>query len=56
MYQYTLQADDPANCGKGKTIRDAMNELPLLADFNTDAQDRGLQYDRCDQPRRGLRA
>ncbi|MBP7766533.1 MAG: multidrug efflux RND transporter permease subunit [Syntrophaceae bacterium] len=44
MYQYTLQADDLGELRQWeKRIRDAMNELPQLADVNTDEQDRGLQ-------------
>jgi multidrug efflux pump len=44
MYQYTLQADDLNELRLWeKRIRDAMSELPELADVNTDEQDRGLQ-------------
>ena len=44
MYQYTLQADDLTELRTWeKRIREVMNDLPLLADVNTDEQDRGLQ-------------
>ena len=44
MYQYTIQADDLAELRMWeKRIRDAMSEIPELADVNTDEQDRGLQ-------------
>jgi len=44
MYQYTLQADDLSELRLWeKQIRDALSDLPQLADVNTDEQDRGLQ-------------
>jgi len=43
-YQYTLQADDLAELREWEPrIRAAMNNLPELADVNTDSQDKGLQ-------------
>jgi multidrug efflux pump len=42
QYQYTLQADDLANCGEWEPrIRQALMQLPQLGDVNTDSQDKG---------------
>jgi multidrug efflux pump len=44
QYQYTLQADDLDVLREWEPrIRQAMSQLPQLADVNTDAEDRGLQ-------------
>jgi multidrug efflux pump len=44
QYQYTLQADDLNELRAWEPkIRQALSELPELADVNTDAQDKGLQ-------------
>ncbi|MEN6621889.1 MAG: multidrug efflux RND transporter permease subunit [Smithella sp.] len=44
MYQYTLQAEDLNELRFWeKRLRKAFNDLPQLADVNTDEQDRGLQ-------------
>jgi len=44
QYQYTLQADDLADLRAWEPkIRAALNDLPELADVNTDQQDKGLQ-------------
>jgi multidrug efflux pump len=44
QYQFTLQADDLAELRKWEPdIRRAVSTLPLLADVNTDSQDKGLQ-------------
>jgi multidrug efflux pump len=44
QYQFTLQADDLADLRAWEPkIRQAMSELPELADVNTDQQDKGLQ-------------
>jgi multidrug efflux pump len=44
QYQFTLQADDLADLRTWEPrIREAMSELPELADVNTDQQDKGLQ-------------
>jgi len=44
QYQYTLQADDLADLRTWELkIRNALNDLPELADVNTDTQDKGLQ-------------
>jgi multidrug efflux pump len=44
MYQYTIQAEDLTELRLWeKRLRDALNEIPQLADVNTDEQDRGLQ-------------
>jgi multidrug efflux pump len=58
-YQYTLQAEDLAELRIWeKRIKDAFNELPELADVNTDEQDRGLQtsvnFDRNTASRMGI--
>jgi multidrug efflux pump len=58
-YQYTLQAEDLAELRIWeKRIKDAFNELPELADVNTDEQDRGLQtsvtFDRDTASRMGI--
>jgi multidrug efflux pump len=58
-YQYTLQAEDLAQLRIWeKRIKDAFNELPELADVNTDEQDRGLQtsvtFDRDTASRMGI--
>jgi multidrug efflux pump len=43
-YQYTLQADDLNDLRTWEPrIRQAMSQLPQLADVNTDQQDKGLQ-------------
>src|SRR6202140_3073866 len=44
QYQYTLQADTITDLRAWEPrVRRMMNSLPLLADVNTDAQDKGLQ-------------
>jgi multidrug efflux pump len=44
QYQYTLQADDVESLRTwGPRVRNAMAQLPELADVNTDQQDKGLQ-------------
>src|SRR5262249_51398543 len=44
QYQFTLQADDLAELRAWEPkIRQALSELPELADVNTDTQDKGLQ-------------
>ena len=44
QYQYTLQADDLNELRAWEPrIRQALSELPELADVNTDQQDKGLQ-------------
>jgi multidrug efflux pump len=44
QYQFTLQADDLAELRLWEPkIRTALNDLPELADVNTDQQDKGLQ-------------
>jgi multidrug efflux pump len=44
QYQYTLQGDDLEELRAWEPkVRQAMSELPELADVNTDAQDRGIQ-------------
>ncbi|OYT98061.1 MAG: multidrug transporter subunit MdtC [Burkholderiales bacterium PBB1] len=44
QYQYTLQADDVDSLRTwGPRVRNAMSQLPELADVNTDQQDKGLQ-------------
>ena len=44
QYQYTLQADDLAELRAWEPrIRQALMQLPQLADVNTDSQDKGLQ-------------
>jgi multidrug efflux pump len=44
QYQYTLQADDLAELRAWEPrIRQALIQLPQLADVNTDSQDKGLQ-------------
>jgi len=44
QYQYTLQADTITDLRAWEPrVRRMMNALPLLADVNTDAQDKGLQ-------------
>ncbi len=44
QYQYTLQADDVESLRTwGPRVRNAMSQLPELADVNTDQQDKGLQ-------------
>jgi multidrug efflux pump len=44
QYQYTLQADDLAELRAWEPrIRQALTQLPQLADVNTDSQDKGLQ-------------
>ncbi len=44
QYQYTLQADDLAELRAWEPkIRAALSNLPVLADVNTDTQDKGLQ-------------
>ncbi len=44
QYQYTLQADDLAELRAWEPrIRQALTQLPQLADVNTDSQDKGIQ-------------
>ncbi len=44
QYQYTLQADDLAALRTWEPrVRQALSQLPQLADVNTDQQDKGLQ-------------
>jgi len=44
QYQYTLSADDLAELRAWEPkIRNALSQLPELADVNTDTQDKGLQ-------------
>jgi len=44
QYQYTLQADDLAELRSWEPrIRQALMQLPELADVNTDSQDKGIQ-------------
>jgi multidrug efflux pump len=44
QYQYTLQADDLAELRTWEPrIRQALMQLPQLADVNTDSQDKGIQ-------------
>ena len=44
QYQFTLQADDLAELRAWEPkIRAALSNLPVLADVNTDTQDKGLQ-------------
>jgi multidrug efflux pump len=44
QYQYTLQADDLTELRAWEPrIRQALTQLPQLADVNTDSQDKGLQ-------------
>ena len=44
QYQFTLQADDLAELRAWEPkIRQAMSDLPTLADVNTDQQDKGVQ-------------
>ncbi len=44
QYQYTLQADTITDLRAWEPrVRRMMNSLPMLADVNTDAQDKGLQ-------------
>jgi multidrug efflux pump len=44
QYQYTLSADDLAELRSWEPkIRNALSQLPELADVNTDTQDKGLQ-------------
>ncbi|HZF23754.1 MAG TPA: efflux RND transporter permease subunit, partial [Burkholderiales bacterium] len=44
QYQYTLQADDLTELRAWEPrIRQALTELPQLADVNTDSQDKGIQ-------------
>jgi len=44
QYQYTLRADDLAELRSWEPrVREAMSQLPELADVNTDQQDKGLQ-------------
>ncbi len=44
QYQYTLQADDLAELRAWEPrVRQALAQLPQLADVNTDQQDKGLQ-------------
>ncbi len=59
MYQYTLQAEDLNELRLWeKRLKDAFNDLPQLADVNTDEQDRGLQtfvnFDRDTASRLGI--
>jgi multidrug efflux pump len=44
QYQYTLQADDLESLREWEPrVRNALSQLPELADVNTDQQDKGLQ-------------
>jgi multidrug efflux pump len=44
QYQYTLRADDLAELRTWEPrVREALSQLPELADVNTDQQDKGLQ-------------
>jgi multidrug efflux pump len=44
QYQYTMQADSTADLRAWEPrVRNMMNGIPILADVNTDAQDKGLQ-------------
>ena len=44
QYQYTLQADDLAQLRTwGERLQGALRQLPLLADVNSDIEERGLQ-------------
>ena len=44
QYQYTLQADDVETLRTWEPrVRNALSQLPELADINTDQQDKGLQ-------------
>lgn len=59
MYQYTLQAEDLNELRSWeKNLKNAFNDLPELADVNTDEQDRGLQttvnFDRDTASRLGI--
>ncbi|ALS58809.1 multidrug efflux RND transporter permease subunit [Pandoraea norimbergensis] len=59
QYQYTLQADDLQQLREWEPkVRNALSRLPILADVNTDQQDKGLQttldVDRDQASRLGL--
>jgi multidrug efflux pump len=59
QYQYTLQAENPADLQKyGPQLLSAMRKAPGFQDVNTDQQDKGLQallaYDRPTAARLGL--
>jgi multidrug efflux pump len=59
QYQYTLQGDNLADLREWTPkVYKAMGELPVLADVNTDQQDKGIQtslvYDRDTLSRLGL--
>jgi len=59
QYQYTLQADHLADLREwAPKLFKAMQEIPILADVNTDQQDKGLQtslvYDRDTMARLGI--
>jgi len=44
LYQYTIQGDDLTELRMWeKRIREAMGEIPILVDVNTDEQDRAIQ-------------
>ena len=59
QFQYTLQADDLSELREWEPkLRQALTQLPQLADVNTDQQDRGLQttldFDRPTAARLGV--